>query len=104
MLVRMNPLSGLVIFTSTDCITPPVGSLTVPWTVPAPPRPCADANAADAHIDTNTTTPRPRPRRPLKYTTGHLLTRCNSRRPPKGGRYDRVRSEEDDGRSTGWGA
>src|SRR5260221_14223937 len=23
------------------CITPPVGSLTVPWTVPAPPNPCA---------------------------------------------------------------
>ena len=34
--VRLNPETGLLIVTVTACMTPPVGSLTVPWTVPAP--------------------------------------------------------------------
>ena len=43
----------IVIVTSTACITPPVGSVTVPCTVPAPPSPCAlavgEANSPKAH-------------------------------------------------------
>src|SRR5258706_12063305 len=39
--VRVNQETGWAILTSTACITPPVGSLTVPWTVPAPPSSCA---------------------------------------------------------------
>ena len=35
----VKPETGLLILTSTACITPPVGSLTVPCTVPAPPVP-----------------------------------------------------------------
>src|SRR5258708_7895098 len=44
--VRVNPETGLLIFTSTACITPPVGSLTVPCTVPAPPSSWAQRPAA----------------------------------------------------------
>ena len=42
-------------------MTPPVGSLTVPCTVPAPPKPCADTRAADSPRHTTATaTPEPR--------------------------------------------
>src|SRR5439155_2357115 len=43
--VRLNPLTGLVSSTVTDTITPPVGSFTVPCTVPEPPS-CASAGSA----------------------------------------------------------
>src|SRR6185295_6953527 len=39
--VRLKPDTALLILTSTACITPPVGSFTVPCTVPAPPSPWA---------------------------------------------------------------
>ena len=41
--LRLRPLTGLVMSTATATITPPVGSFTVPCTVPAPPSSCARA-------------------------------------------------------------
>src|SRR5438093_6038782 len=43
--VRVKPETGFAILTSTDCMTPPVGSLMVPCTVPAPPNSWARADA-----------------------------------------------------------
>src|SRR2546422_9264328 len=48
--VRVNPDTGLLILTSTACITPPVGSLTVPWSVPAPPSPCPCATVTPSRL------------------------------------------------------
>ena len=42
----LNPVTGLLMFTVTATMTPPVESFTVPCTVPAPPSPCARAVVA----------------------------------------------------------
>ncbi len=69
MAVRVKPLTALVILTMTACITPPVGSLTVPSSVPAPPRPWAETDD-DPKIPTHAPiTPRPTARRRIQNTT-----------------------------------
>src|SRR5580693_6970109 len=39
--LRVKPVTELLMVTVTATMTPPVGSFTVPCTMPAPPSPCA---------------------------------------------------------------
>src|SRR5439155_1223685 len=81
--LRLNPVTGLVSSTVTATITPPVGSFTVPCTVPEPPS-CASAGSARDSSD--------RPRVPRRARARELDDARDGRETPAARRLHRLRA------------